>query len=424
MHFDFNTVLALCIFIFTYFFIATEKIHRTIVVLVGGSLLILFNVISQEEAFAAIDFNTVFLLIGMMIVVSIMKRSGLFQYLAVISAKLAKGNPIWILVFMSTITAVVSALLDNVTTVLLVAPVSLAITDSLGLHPVPFLISEAFASNVGGAATLIGDPPNIMIGSAGKIGFNSFLYNLSPIVIIIHILFLLAIILIFRKELIILPELRESILEFDETKAITDKKLARKSLFVIGLAVLAFALHEVLHYEAATVALAAAALLLLISNQNPEKILAEIEWPTIFFFIGLFIIVAGVVKVGIMDSLSTVILSHTKGNIVLTTIVLVWISAFAAAFTNNIAFVAAMIPLVKNLGTEMPIMPLWWALSLGACLGGNGTLTGASANMLVAGFSKREGAPISYKKFLLFGMPMMIGSVILSSIYIYFRYLR
>lgn len=420
MTLDSEVYIAVSIFILTYIFIISEKINRTSIALFGASLLIGLRIISQEFAFDAIDFNTIGLLIGMMVIVSIIKRTGVFQYVAIKAAKKAKGDPFRIILTLSLITAISSALLDNVTTVLLIVPVTLVITETLETNPLPFLIPEILASNIGGTATLIGDPPNIMIGSATNLGFMDFALNLGPIVIVILGATLVIFKFMYGKSIAVKQDLKDKLMAFDEKKSIRDYDLLKKSLIVLGLTMIGFIIHQYIHLESATVALIGASLLLIISKKDPEDILLEVEWSTIFFFAGLFVLVGGLEKVGVIEHLASGVLNFTKGNLMFTTLMILWVSAFASAFIDNIPFVATMIPLIKSIGamSTISIGPLWWALALGACLGGNGSLVGASANVIVAGFLQKTDNKLTFMSFLKVGFPIMILSVILASVYL------
>ncbi len=420
-----HLLIALIIFIITYTAIISEKINRTAVALFGAVLMVIFQVLSQEHAFSKIDFNTIGLLIGMMIIVNILKRTGVFQFIAIKTAKLAKGDPWKIMMFFSIITAISSALLDNVTTILLIIPVTFVITDTLEINPIPFLISEVIAANTGGTATLIGDPPNIMIGGATNLGFMDFLLNLGPVVLVIFIVTIFILKLIYNKSLVVDNENRKKILEFDESKTIKDKKLLIKSLSVLIITILGFSIHQILGLESATVALFGGIFLLLISKIEPEEILLEIEWATIFFFIGLFVLVGSLEEVGVIEIIAKEMLNLTKGNLFMTTMFILWISALASAFLDNIPFVATMIPIIKSFSTlaAINITPLWWALALGACLGGNGTLVGASANVIVGGMLHKKGYKLSFMDFMKVGFPLMIISIIISTVYLIVFYL-
>jgi len=420
-----QVVLTVGIFVITYLIIMSEKLNRTAVALVGAIVLLMFNIITQEEAVHHIDFNTIGLLIGMMIIVNIMKRSGIFEYMAIVAAKRAKGDPLKILILFAIITAISSAFLDNVTTILLIVPVTIVITDALRISPVPILVPLILVANIGGTATLIGDPPNIMIGSATGLGFNDFIVNLAPVVIVIMAVSLVLIKMLFKKKLIVSEEQKQVIMGFDEGLAIKDTVLLKKSLFVLGLTVLGFMLHQRFGYESATIAFLGASLLLLISGINPEDVLLEVEWPTIFFFGSLFVLVGGLEKVGVIDTLAEKLLNYTDGDLVLTAMVILWGAAIASAFLDNIPFVATMIPLIKSIGvmSTMSITPLWWALALGACLGGNGTLVGASANVIVSGMLEKHGEKLGFVEYMKVGFPMMLLSVAISSVYLMVFYL-
>jgi len=425
MTYNFYIYLVAGIFILTYIVIVSEKLNRTAVALLGAAIMLGIKVITQEYAIESIDFNTLGLLVGMMIIVIITKRTGIFEYLAIRAAKIAKGDPWKIIVIFSIITAISSAILDNVTTVLLITPVTLVITGILKLNPIPFLIPEILFANIGGTATLIGDPPNIMIGSATNLGFVDFIVNLGPIVVIIFIVILFVIKFVYKKQLTVEEELKEKIMNLDETKSIESKALLKKSLIVLGLTIVGFAFHQLLELESATVAMTGAAVLLIVSRINPEEILNELEWSTIFFFIGLFILVGALEEVGIIENMAKGVIALTKGNLFMTTIMVLWISAIASAFIDNIPFVATMIPLIKSIGvmSAINITPLWWALALGACLGGNGSLVGASANIIVAGMVEKTPYKITFSKFIKVGFPIMIITVIISTIYLVIFYI-
>lgn len=433
-----NTMLWLAVglFVATYAAIISERVNRAIVALLGAGLMIVCGVLNQEAAIAGIDFNTLGLLAGMMVIVNVTKRSGLFQFVAVWAAKRVKAHPVGILLMMSLVTAVFSALLDNVTTVLLMVPVILLITEELNLSPYPYLLAAILMSNIGGTATLIGDPPNIMIGSATGLGFNEFLLNLGPVILLIMTVILPLMALFWRKKMVATAEDRARVMAFNESEAITDVRLLRQSLFVLFLVMLAFMVHGILHLQPATVAMFGAALLLLLDNfsldaeaqsHKVHHAFAEIEWVTLFFFVGLFIAVRGLEEVGAIDHLAQWMLQITRGDLTIAAFTILWGSAIASAFVDNIPFVATMIPLVKSMapamGGEQAILPLWWSLALGACLGGNGSLVGASANLVVAGFAERSGSPIRFMAFLKVGFPIMLLTLAISHVYIYLRYL-
>lgn len=418
-------ILAIVIFLLVYAFIVSEKIHRTIIALFGAAILLIFKVVSYEYAIhEAIDFNTLGLLIGMMIIVFITKRTGIFEYIAVKQVKLSKGNLLVMMVLISIVTAVASAFLDNVTTVLLIIPIVLSITEDLNISPIPFAISIIFASNVGGTATLIGDPPNIMIGSKAGLSFMDFVKNLAPVIVIILAFTVLIFAFIFRNKLKVDPELKEVFLKIDESEYIKDKKLLVKSLAVLGLTILGFILHDRLKLESSTIALAGASLLLLISGVDVKEVLEEVEWTTIFFFLGLFIIVGGLEITGVIDILAKAMLNMTHSNPLLTALVILWGSAIFSAFVDNIPFTATMIPLILDMQKfgHFDVEPLWWALALGACLGGNGTIIGASANVVTAGLLEERGYKLSFGEFFKYAFPTMILTIVISTIYLITRY--
>jgi len=424
------------LFIATYAVIVSEKVNRAIVSLLGAGLMVMLGILNQETAISGIDFNTLGLLTGMMVIVTITKRSGIFQYIAVWSAKKVKANPWGILLMLSVVTAVFSALLDNVTTVLLIVPVTLLICHELDLSPYPYLFAEIFSSNIGGTATLIGDPPNIMIGSAVKLTFNDFLFNLAPVVPVILLMTLGIIYFVWGRKLQATDEARERIMHFREQDAITDTRLLKQSLTVLALVIGGFVMAHPLQLEPASIAMFGAALLLLLSNlqRSPEKqsenvhqVFSKVEWVTIFFFIGLFVAVKGIEQAGVLEILADQALELTGGDMTLTALTILWISAIVSAIVDNIPFVATMIPLIKSMaptfGGAENLMPLWWSLALGACLGGNGSLVGASANLIVAGFAERAGHRIRFLPFMAAAFPLMILSIFIASIYIYLRYL-
>ena len=428
--------ISLAIFTITYVVVITERLNRAIIALIGACLMIFGGVLNQQAALRGVDFNTLGLLTGMMVIVAVTRKCGVFQYVAIWSAKKVRARPWGILVMLSIMTALFSALLGNVTTVLLVAPVTLLITEELNIKPYPFLFAEIFASNIGGTATLIGDPPNIMIGSATNLSFNDFLLNLAPITPLILALTMGMIYLIWGRNMRAEPAARERVMRFDEREAITDVRLLKQSLFVMALVILGFVLAHPLHLEPATVAMGGAALLLLLDNfprhaeaqsEHVHKTFGEVEWVTIFFFLGLFIVVHGIETAGVLTWLANKVIELTGGNLAVTAQAILWVSAVASAIVDNIPFVATMIPLIKSMapvfGGQEQLLPQWWALALGACLGGNGSLIGASANLIVAGISERAGHPIRFLAFTLLAFPLMLMSIGVSSVYIYWRYL-
>ncbi|MCU7205424.1 ArsB/NhaD family transporter [Turicibacter sp. TA25] len=418
-----NFLPAIIIFLVAYGIIISEKLNRTVVALLGAIAMVVFHILSQEEAFHVIDFNTIGLLVGMMTIVNILKRTGIFQYIAIKTAKLSKGSPWKIMLYFSVVTAVASALLDNVTTILLIAPVTFVITETLGLNPVPFLITEVLTANIGGTATLIGDPPNIMIGGATNLSFMDFLINLGPVVVVIFIVVLLLLKFIYGSQLKISEENKAKIAEFDETKTITDPVLLKKSGIVLLGTIIGFAIHQSFGLESATIALLGAGILLLISKVDVEEILTEVEWPTIFFFMGLFIMVGALEEIGVIEVVANQLISLTHGNVFVTTMLILWVAAIASAFLDNIPFVATMIPLIHSIGaTGMDTTSLWWALALGACLGGNGSVVGATANVIVSGMLHKKGYKLTFGDFLKIGFPLMLISVFISMIYLIIFY--
>jgi len=418
-------IVSSAIFITAYILIIWDKFDRAVIAMSGASLMILFKILSQENAFKEIDFNTLGLLISMMVIVMITKRSGIFEYLAVKTVKIARGEPIKILMLLSVTTGLLSAFLDNVTSILLIIPVTLSITKDLNINPIPFIITEIFASNVGGTATLVGDPPNIMIGSSVGLSFMDFIKNIAPIAIPMLFMITFIFVLMYRKKLIATSEAKTKILEMDEKKCIKDRSLLIKSLIILSLTIIGFMLHSVLHYESATIAITGAVALLFFSNISPEKILHEVEWKTIFFFVGLFIMVGGLKEAGVIKILAKNAIDLTQGDLILTTMAILWVSAIASAFLDNIPFVATMIPLIKDMGTMsgMNLTPVWWALSLGACLGGNGTIIGASANVIATGLAEEQGHKITFRNYFKVAFPIMILSIVASSIYLFIFYL-
>lgn len=414
--------LAAGIFLLTYAFIVSERIHRTISALLGGLAMILF-VLPQEQAFHSIDWNVIFLLAGMMIIANIIKETGLFQWIAIQAVRLGKGDPFQVLIILSLITAVGSALLDNVTIVVLIAPVTLFVASTLRVSPVPFLVAEILASNIGGMSTLIGDPPNILIGSAAGIDFVTFATNMGPIALIILMVFIGLAGFLFKKELTAQDQSNVEITDLDTSALITDPVLLRKSLVIMIGVIFGFLLHGALHLEPATIALAGATLLMLWSKTDPHLALSEIEWTTLFFFIGLFITVEAIVEVGLIEMIADAALRLTGGNLPLTSMLLIWFSAIASGIVDNIPYTATMIPIVESLGQAMPAEPLWWSLALGADLGGNLTLVGAAANVVVASLAEKSGHPISFKHFLRFGVIVTVMSLVLASGYVWLRYL-
>jgi Na+/H+ antiporter NhaD/arsenite permease-like protein len=422
-----HELIALVIFLITYALIISEQLHRTTIAMLGALIMVAFGVLDQKAAIHYIDFNTIGLLVGMIIIVGITAQTGVFEYLAIRLAQIVKGEPVKVLIILSFFTAISSAFLDNVTTVLLVVPVTLSITHQLKVPPVPFLMSEIFASNIGGTATMIGDPPNLMIGSAVKeLTFLDFIDNLALINFIILAVTLFLFTVIYKKQLKSTAELKHRLLKKNAGDELNNYDLLSKCLFIIVLTLGGFSAHHLLHIETATMALIGAFLLLLLTGDKYlVTVLEKVEWTTLFFFIGLFVIVGGLVETGLISMLAKKAIAWTGGEIKSTTILVLWMSAFVSAFVDNIPFVATMIPMIKEMGKLgiANLDSLWWSLSLGACLGGNGTLIGASANLVVAGLASKDGYHISFMKYLKIGFPLMLLSILISMIYIYFRYL-
>ena len=423
------------ILIVTYAAIMTEKMNRAVIALIGAALMVFVGALDQTEALRGIDWNTIGLLTGMMILVSISRRSGMFEYLAIWSAQKARANPAGILLLLQLTTALLSALLDNVTTVLLVVPVTLVITRELRVPPYPFLFAEIFASNIGGTATLIGDPPNILIGSLANITFNQFIEHLTPVIILVLAAQMLMIHIIWGRDMRSTLAHRARVMQMKACDAIVDTVLLRQSLVVLALVIVGFVFARQLHLEPATIAMAGAAVLMGLDNwqhhnekqaENVHKTFGDVEWITIFFFIGLFIVVHGVEVGGLLKLLAGKLVTLTGGNIATTGYVILWSSAILSAIVDNIPFVATMIPLIKSMapayGGADAIGPLWWCLSLGACLGGNGTLIGASANLTVAGIGDRNGVPFRFLTFTAYAAPMMLVSIAIAHVYVWLRY--
>jgi Na+/H+ antiporter NhaD/arsenite permease-like protein len=415
--------IAAAVFLATYAVIASDRVHKTVAALAGGVLMIALRVIDQEEAFAAIDFNVIFLLLGMMVIANIMRKTGVFQWLAIRAVRVAAGDPWRIMLVLCVITAVASALLDNVTTVVLIAPITLYVAAALRVSAVPYLMAEILASNIGGTATLIGDPPNILIASAARIDFLTFAANMTPVALIVLVAFFGLARLMWGAEL---ARQRESlaIADLDESGVITDHRLMRLSVGVMLATVAAFVIAGPLGYEPATVALLGASSLLLLAREDPAEVLAEVEWSTLLFFVGLFIVVEGVIHVGIIDEFANGLFELTGGDLTVTSLALMWVSAIASGIIDNIPYTATVIPVVEGLGERgVEVGPLWWSLALGADLGGNATIIGASANVIIASLAGRAGQPISFRRFLPYGVATVVLSLAISSLYVWLRYL-
>ena len=418
-----NEIIAIAVFLVVIVLIMTEKVHRTSAALAGAVVLLLTNVLTVDKAVGYIDFNTIGVLVGMMLFVAVIKNSGVFEYIAIRAAKMAKGDPWKIMVAFILITAFLSAFLDNVTTVLLVGPMTITIARMLNINPVPFLITQIFAANIGGTATLIGDPPNIMKGSATGLGFLDFVANTGIVAVVSIVVIIIIMRFLYKTKLVADAEAISAVSHLDENKAIEDQALLIKSLIMICLVVIGFIFHSQIGIESSTVALSAAAIIMVIGRQNIDYAIGEVEWPTILFFVALFIVVVGLDETGVIGQLANLVLSTTEGHPVVTMMVLLWASALLSSVLDNIPFVATLIPLVIALGEGgMDVEPLWWAISLGACLGGNGTLIGASANVVLSGVSGKHGYPITFKTYTKIGFPIMIVTIVISTVFLLLKY--
>ncbi len=430
-----SVVISATILLVAYVFIATEKIPKVTVALLGAALTILLGLVSQTKMADGVlnahyfinfvDFNVIFLLVSMMIIVSIATRSGMFNWIANELLRLTKGHPKMVLFVLGLFTAVTSAFLDNVTTVILIMPVTFFIATQLDINPIPFLITEIFSSNIGGTATLIGDPPNIIIGSAAGLSFMDFVQELTPIIAVIFLVIVVLMIFVFRKQLVTTPEKMAAVANLDNSKTITDFPLMIRSAIVLALVILGFVLHDITHIETCVTAMLGASFLLLF--EKPTGILKEVEWNTIFFFIGLFIIIGGLEASGGIALMAKWILNVTQGSQEATAMIILWASGFISGIIDNIPYTATMTPMLLEIENVMGhdyTYPLWWCLSLGACLGGNMTIIGAAANVIVSETSAHHGHPIQFMKFLKYGFITMIMSLALSAAYIYLRFLH
>ncbi len=425
-----SPIIAVLVFVAAYFFIATEKIPKMVAALAGAGIVLALNVVGSEDAFysheTGVDWDVIFLLLGMMIIVGVLRKTGVFEYIAIWSAKRANGSPLRIMILLSLITAVASAFLDNVTTVLLIAPVTLLVCDRLNINPVPFLLAEVMASNIGGAATLIGDPPNIIIGSRAGLTFNDFLINMGPIVVVELIVFTLILPRLFRGSFEVDPERVADVMALNEKEAIQDHRLLLKSGLVLLAVFAAFVLHSVVHIEPSVVALLGAGVLVLISRSKPRDYLASVEWETLLFFAGLFIMIGALVKTGVMGALATRATEAVGGNALLASMLILGLSALLSGLIDNIPYVVTMSPLVLALTNDIADPThsgaLWWSLALGADFGGNMTAIGASANVVVLGIAARAGFPISFWEFTRKGIIVTVITVVIAAPYIWLRY--
>ena len=416
-------IISIVIFLVVFALIISEKIHRTTAALAGAVVLILTGIVTFDVGMEHIDFGTLGVLVGMMIFVAVVKQSGIFEYIAIKTAKIAKGNPWTIMVLFCIITAVLSAFLDNVTTVLLVGPVTFTVCKMLKMSPVPYFIVEIMASNIGGTATLIGDPPNIMIGMQAGLTMLDFIVYNGPAIVMIMVAAIAMFYVLYGKNMSATSDEMESIMHLHAHEAITDKGLFHKSVAMTIIVALAFVFHSVIGVEPSVVALTAAAIMLIISSAEIEKVLLDVEWATIGFFAGLFIVVGGLVETGVIDMLANGLIDITGGDVMITIIVLVWASAIISSFLDNIPMVATLIPIILAIGnTGVDVMPYWWAISLGACIGGIGTQIGASANVVLSGMSKSYGYPITFMEYTKIAFPMMLVFTAISCAYLVLRF--
>ncbi|MFI7127881.1 ArsB/NhaD family transporter [Nonomuraea sp. NPDC050153] len=421
--------VSVAVFLAAYTLIATEKIHRVAAALGGAGIMLLIHATGAEAAFfsphAGIDWNVIFLLLGMMVIVGVLKKTGVFEYLAIWAAKRARGRPFRLMVLLVLITAMASALLDNVTTVLLIAPVTFLVCERLAVSAAPFLIAEALASNIGGAATLVGDPPNIIIASRAGLTFNDFLVHMAPMIVVLMAVFVGLCWLMFGRSMRYDPERAASVMALNEREAIADRRLLWQSLAVLALVMTAFVLHPVLHYAPSVVALLGAGVLVAATSVRTEEAIAEVEWPTLVFFAGLFVMVGALVETGVIGELSKAAVAATSGRPELTTMGLLGASAGLSAIVDNIPYVATMSPIVEQLvqAGDGSGQVLWWALAFGADLGGNATAVGAAANVVTLGIAARNGTPISFWQFTRYGLIVAAVTVVLVAPYLWLRYL-
>lgn len=416
-------IIAVAVFLIVILLIISERVHRTAAAMAGAMVLILTGVMSADKALSYIDFNTIGVLVGMMIFVAIVRRSGMFEYIAVRAAKAVHGDPWKIMVAFTLITAVLSAILDNVTTVLLVGPMSIAIARMLKIDPVPFLMGQILASNVGGTATLIGDPPNIMIGSAAHLSFMDFLENTGFAVLFILVVLILLMKIVYEKKIELDTVDTGAIEKLDPSKSITNRALMKKGIIVLICVIVGFMFHDKLGIESSVIALTAAAVMLIIGREDVNEAIQDVEWTTILFFMSLFVVVGGLTETGIIKELASKIIDATNGHPMVTMLVLLWASALLSSILDNIPFVATLIPLILAMQADgIDVTSFWWAISLGACLGGNGTMIGASANVVLSDISTKHGYPITFKSYLKVGMPFMLLSIVISTVFLVVKF--
>ena len=420
---DVSQIVSIAVFVIVMVAIMTEKLHRSLAAIVGAMLVLALHVLPFDAAMEHIDFNTLGVLLGMMLFVSVVKLSGMFEFLAIKAARLAKGEPWKVMLLFVLLTAVLSAFLDNVTTVLLIGPMTLTVCKLLDVNPIPFFMTEILASNIGGTATLIGDPPNIMIGSAAGFTFFDFILYDAPAVVVILAAVLVVFYFLYGRKMQVNEEHRARIMELDEHAMIKNKRLLKQSYVMIGLVVVGFMAHGALGLESSVIALGAAGIIMLISGESIEEALANVEWTTLAFFAGLFVIVGAMAETGVIEMLAHALIDATGGNVFVTMLVLLIGSAVISSFLDNIPFVATMIPILLAMESSgMDVTPLWWAVSLGACLGGNGTLIGASANVVLSDISKKNGHEITFVQFLKTGFPIMLLTVAIAGLYLVMRF--
>lgn len=416
-------IIAVAVFLIVILLIISERVHRTAAAMAGAMVLILTGVMSADKALSYIDFNTIGVLVGMMIFVAIVRRSGMFEYIAVRAAKAVHGDPWKIMVAFTLITAVLSAILDNVTTVLLVGPMSIAIARMLKIDPVPFLMGQILASNVGGTATLIGDPPNIMIGSAAHLSFMDFLENTGFAVLFILVALILLMKIVYEKKIELGTVDTGAIEKLDPSKSITNRALMKKGIIVLICVIVGFMFHDKLGIESSVIALTAAAVMLIIGREDVNEAIQDVEWTTILFFMSLFVVVGGLTETGIIKELASKIIDATNGHPMVTMLVLLWASALLSSILDNIPFVATLIPLILAMQADgIDVTSFWWAISLGACLGGNGTMIGASANVVLSDISTKHGYPITFKSYLKVGMPFMLLSIVIATVFLVVKF--
>ncbi len=416
-------IIAISIFVLVLVTIMSEKLHRTAAALAGTVLLLLTGILNVNKAIKYVDFNTIGVLVGMMLFVAVIKHSGLFEYISIKAAKMAKGNPWRIMVAFMFITAICSAFLDNVTTVLLMGPMTITIAKMMKIDPIPILLGQIVSSNIGGTMTMIGDPPNIMIGSAANFVFIDFIQNTGVACLIGLLVSIFGMKVVYKKKLIADEKAIEEIMKLDEKKAISDRKLMHISVFMICAVVVAFMLHGNFGIESSSVALTAAAIMMIVGRQDIDEVVSDVEWPTMLFFFCLFIVVGGLVETGVIAQLAKFIMDLSGGHQVATMLILLWASAFLSAILDNIPFVATLIPLILAMEKQgIDVTPLWWAISLGACLGGNGTQIGASANVVLSGIAGKNGYPISFNQYLKVGMPVMIVTVFIAMLFLLVKF--